>query len=57
MEKCPWKKGRESKFQENNQGKEFQSSDCQKVFSSFGHFGFHAGHLIEFNRGPLPDIW
>ncbi len=32
-------------------------SDCQKLLSPAGHFELPAGHLIEFNRRPLPDIW
>ncbi len=31
-------------------------SDCQKLLSSAGHFGFPAGQLIEFNRRPLPAM-
>ncbi len=33
------------------------TSNCQKLLSSVGHFEFPAGHLIEFNIRPLPDIW
>ncbi len=32
------------------------NSDCQKLLSPAGHFELPAGHLIEFNRRPLPDI-
>ncbi len=32
-------------------------SDYHKLLSFVGHFGFSVGHLIEFNRRPLSDIW